>query len=131
MPRRPRLPLASVFPTASVLLLALLAAACQPLPPPTAAQRAQRAEVAACRSDTDAAFEKQNRYLLSERDTTDSPYSSSGDTGITTRGLSQQYGYDEDFSRCLAATKAGNPNGPGTSLPPPARSGSQGVPYSP
>ncbi len=113
----------ATMPLLSALLPALLAA-CQPAPPPTPAQRAQRAEVAACRADTDAAFERQNRYLLSERDTTDAPFSSSGDSGITTRGLSERYGYDEDLSHCLAATRAGNPNGPVTSTPPPPALGS-------
>ena len=110
-------------------LLVALAAACTPLPPPTPAQRAQRAEAAACRADADASFAAQNRYLLSERDTTDAPFSSSGVSGITTRGLSQRYGYDEDLSRCLAATKSGNPNGPSTSTQPPADLGTPVAPY--
>ncbi len=110
------------------VLLALLAA-CTPAPPPSPAQRAQRAEAAACRSDADASFEKQNRYLLSERDTTDAPFSASGVSGITTRGLSQRYGYDQDLSRCLAATRSGNPNGPSTSTQPPPPAGTPMAPY--
>ena len=111
------------------IVLALLGAACTPLPPPTPEQQAQRAAAAACRANADASFEAQNRYLLSERDTTDAPFSSSGDSGITTRGLSQRYGYDQGLSRCLAATKAGNPNGPSTSTQPPPTLGTPVAPY--
>ncbi len=111
------------------VVVAVSAAACTPLPPPTPAQRAQRAEAAACHADADASFNAQNRYLLSERDTTDAPFSSSGDPGITTRGLSDRYGYDQDLSRCLAATKSGNPNGPSTSTQPPPALGTPVAPY--
>ncbi len=100
------------------VLMALLAAACTPLPPPSPAAQANAAAFKACRASTDESFEKQNRYLLSERDQTDSPYSTSGNTGITTRGLSQRYGYDVDLSDCIAASRSTTPNGPATSTPP-------------
>ena len=108
-------------------LAALIAAGCTPAPPPSPTARANAAAVAACRSSTDQSFERQNRYLLSERDTTDAPYSTSGDSGITTRGLSQRYGYDVDLSNCLAA-HGDNPNGPATSTQPPPPTGTPLLP---
>ena len=82
--------------------MALLAAGCTP-PPPTSASRASAAAVSSCRSSTDQSFNRQNRYLLSERDATDSPFSNSGDSGITTRGLTQRYDYDTALAQCLSA----------------------------
>ncbi len=62
-----------------------------PTPP-----RSRRAGPAPIRS-----FNRQNRYLISERDTTDSPFSTSGVSGITTRGLTQRYDYDTALASCL------------------------------
>ncbi len=61
-------------------------------------------------------FNRQNRYLLSERSTTDSPFSTSGDPAITTRGLTERYDYDTQLASCLAAPEAaGQPSRPGPS----------------
>jgi hypothetical protein len=113
----------------STALVLLLAAGCTP-PPPTAASRANAAALASCRSSTDASFNQQNRYLLSEQDTTDSPFSTSGVSGITTRGLTQRYDYGTQLASCLSASA--NPTAAGasaTSIQPPAVSGTQVAPY--
>ena len=84
------------------VLLAILAAGCSPRPT-TTASRGTAAAVASCRADANRAFIRQNRYLLSERDQTANPYSTSGDTGVTTNGLTQRYDYDTQVADCLAA----------------------------
>ncbi len=111
------------------MLLALMAAACAAPPPQTASQRSSAAVLASCRASTDASFNRQNRYLLSERDTTDAPFSASGVSGITTRGLTQRYDYDTDLSNCLAGSNGGNPNGPATSTQPAPPTGTRLSPY--
>ena len=92
------------------LLLALTLTAlagCVAPRPETAQTRASAAARAQCRASTEQAFNRQNRYLLSERDTTDAPFSSSGVTGITTRGLTQQYDYENDLASCLSSRANG------------------------
>ena len=109
--------------------LTLLAAGCTP-PPPTSASRANAAALASCRASTDSSFNRQNRYLISERDTSDAPFSTSGVTGITTRGLTQRYDYDTALASCLSAS--GGPEtgaSPVTSSAPPARQGTPTAPY--
>ena len=87
------------------VLLVLMAAGCSPRPS-TTASRGTAAAVASCRADTNRAFDRQNRYLLSERDQTANPYSTSGDTGVTTSGLTQRYDYDTQLADCLASSNA-------------------------
>ncbi len=91
----------------AVLSTALLLAAvgCAPKPQTTAG-RADAAALASCRSSTDHSFNRQNRYLLSERDDIDLPFSNAGDSGITTRGLTQRLDYDDQLNSCLAASRA-------------------------
>ncbi len=101
----------AVLPT----LLVLLAAGCTP-PPPTSASRASAAALASCRTSTNQSFDRQNRYLLSERSTVDTPFSTSGDPGITTRGLTQRYDYDTQLASCLGASGASAGSG-ATSAP--------------
>ncbi len=102
-------------------LLLLAAAGCAPRPP-TSTGRADAAALAACKASTNRAFDRQNRYLLSERDQTDNPFSTSGDTGITTRGLTQRYDYDTQLASCLTASGAPDQaNSAATSTPPTAR----------
>lgn len=85
---------------------ALALASCGAPLPQTPASRSSAAAVASCRASTEAAFNRQNRYLLSERDQTDTPFSTSGLPGVTTRGLTQRYDYDNDLQNCLAASNA-------------------------
>ena len=73
---------------------------------------ASAATVAACRTRTDEVFARQNRYLLSERDTRDAPFSTSGDTGITTAGLSSRYARDNLYDSCVGANAPDSGNGP-------------------
>ena len=95
-------------PTPLLTCLVLLAiAGCAARQPQTPETRASAAAAAACRASTETSFNRQNRYLLSERDTTDSPFSTSGVTGITTRGLTQQYDYDRQLSSCLSSSNSG------------------------
>ena len=105
------------------LALALLAG-CTPMPQ-TTATRASAAAQASCRASTEASFNRQNRYLLSERDTTDAPFSTSGVTGITTRGLTQRYDYDTQLASCLS--ESGSPSGTGIQPGPPT--GTPVAPY--
>ena len=63
-------------PTVLILALATLAGCAGPRPQ-TPATRASAAAAASCRASTESSFNRQNRYLLSERNTTDSPFSTS------------------------------------------------------
>ncbi len=115
--------------TPIVLALALATVAgCAGSRPQTAASRSNAAAVASCRASTESSFNRQNRYLLSERSTTDSPFSTSGVTGITTRGLTQQYDYDTQLDTCL--TRSGTPTtGTSTDAQPSAPTGTPVAPY--
>ena len=106
------------------LALALLAG-CTPLPQ-TASTRSSAAAQASCRASTEQSFNRQNRYMLSERDTTDAPFSTSGVTGITTRGLTQRYDYDTQLAACLS--ESGNSGAGGVTQPGPP-TGTPVAPY--
>ena len=124
MPRR-----ALSCPPLAAALVVLLAAGCNPAPQ-TPASRANAAVVSSCRASTDQSFDRQNRYLLSERDTTDSPYSSSGLPGITTNGLTQRYDYDTQLAGCLASSNSlRTATQPATAVPPPPATGTARVPH--
>ncbi len=114
--------------TPFVLALALAAAGCMGPGPQTSSSRTSAAAVASCRASTESSFNRQNRYLLSERNTTDSPFSTSGVTGITTRGLTQRYDYDTQLSSCLSASGAAGAAGNVSSQPAPS-SGTPVAPY--
>lgn len=113
----------------SYLMLAgaLAAAGCSPRPQ-NAATRAADANYAACRTRTDAIYDQQNRYLLSERSTIDSPYSTTGLPGNTAKGLSRQFQRDSNMQDCLdngtAAAGSGEEGivnvGPNSAPTPPA-----------
>ncbi len=90
----------------SYLLLAGVLAAAGCSQSPSSASRTSKADAAACRTRTDAIYNQQNRFLLSERNTTDSPYSTSGNPGVTNQRLSQQYGRDELLDSCLTSIAA-------------------------
>ena len=90
--------------TPIILALALGAVGCAGPRPQTSETRASAAAAASCRASTESSFNRQNRYMLSERNTTDAPFSTSGVTGITTRGLAQRYDYDTQLSSCLSAS---------------------------
>ena len=111
-------------PTPFLLCLVLVTVAgCGGSRPPQT--RSSAAAAASCRSETESSFNRQNRYLLSERDTTDAPFSTSGVTGITTRGLTQRYDYDTQLASCLSASGGG----PATTGQPGAPTGTPVSPY--
>ncbi len=97
-------------PIFALLLAGLLAAGCTPAPPPSRSAVAARA---ACRAQTEAAYNRQNRDLLSTRDTTDTPFSTSGLSGITTNGLSREYDRQTTLDNCLRTSGAGQAAAPG------------------
>lgn len=83
---------------AAMALAATTLAGCTPLPPPS---HAEQAAASACETAADRTFNTQNRYLLSERDQRDTPFSVSGLPGVTSNGLGQRYGRDEQLAGCL------------------------------
>ncbi len=113
----------------SALLALTTLAACTP-PPSTSVSRANASALASCRASTDSSFNRQNRYLISERDTTDAPFSTSGVSGITTRGLTQRYDYDTALASCLQASNAPTlATSPATSTQAPPPAGTPLAPY--
>ena len=112
---------------AATLALVALAGCAGPRPQ-TAATRSNAASVASCRASTESSFNRQNRFLLSERSTTDAPFSTSGVTGITTRGLTRQYDYDTQLDSCLARAGA-SPAGNTTDAQPSGPTGTPVAPY--
>jgi hypothetical protein len=70
---------------------------------------ASAAERSACRAHADAVFERQNSDAMYRSDTystglRDSPFGSSGLPGLTTTGLSQQFGVATTMQDCLNGT---------------------------
>ena len=60
-----------------------------------------------CRTQADHLFDQQNRYLMSERSQTDTPFSSSGMPGDPSRGLDDQYRRDRMVDDCTHSTDNG------------------------
>jgi hypothetical protein len=90
------------FERATLWLAALTAlAACSAPPAPTGQGRADQATLSACRQRADEIYQRQNRASLYAMDNRDSPGSSSYVSGITTRGLSERYGWDTQVSDCV------------------------------
>lgn len=115
-------------PRAALLVGLAVLPGCYNRPPPS---RAEQAALNACRRRADQIFLEQNRAYLSERDTRDSPFASSGLTGITSEGLGDRYGRDEMVASCLngadlgasgrAAANPGIDRGTGPAMSPAAR----------
>ncbi|MBE7212646.1 MAG: hypothetical protein INR65_16640 [Gluconacetobacter diazotrophicus] len=57
-----------------------------------------------CRAQADGQFDRQNRYLMSERSQTDTPFSSSGMPGDPSRGLGDVFRRDRMVDDCLHST---------------------------
>jgi hypothetical protein len=94
---------------------------------PSRAAHATAAERVACRAHTDDVFSRQNRNAVYRSDSystdlRDTPFATSGMPGLTTSGLSQQYGIENTMQDCLngtgdapAATEAAPPGTPAVS----------------
>ncbi len=93
------------------MLAGALAAAGCAARPQTEQSRAADANYAACRARTDAIYDKQNRYLLSERSQIDTPFSASGMPGNTAHGLSRQYQREANMQDCMDNGTAALDNG--------------------
>jgi len=91
--------------TLKAVLLAALVAGCSAAP----RSRADAAATAACRAEVDRVYAIQNRAELSQRDQRDTPFASSYNSGITSRGLGARFGRDNQVSSCVSATTAGAP----------------------
>ena len=81
--------------------------------------RASAATTAACRTEVDRVYAKQNRDELSYRDQRDTPFAAGYLAGNTTRGLSSEYGRDNMYSSCLN-NAAGPDAATGPAAAPPA-----------
>lgn len=79
----------------SLGLLLALASAC------SAADPEQSAAVASCRAEADRVYNAQNRYQLSERDSSQSPYSGTGATLSRQNMLADQYARSQIMSDCV------------------------------
>ena len=84
-------------------------------PPPTAADRETRRD---CDAEADRIFAARNRYQISERDQTDTPYAGNTLPSNPTAGLSDQYEQDRLVDSCLAHGGAGRPSGVSPAGPP-------------
>jgi len=89
---------------------ALLSVAGCGFPPPQSG--AERAASTDCRDDANRIYNAQNRYLLSERESPDTPFSGSTPPPLPSDGLSERYGYDEMVSDCLKRSNAVPAGGP-------------------
>ena len=99
----------TLFP-AVLLPVLLLCGACQPAQPMS---KAARADYQACRARADQVYNQQNRAMLSERDTRDAPFATSGLPGITSAGLSSRYSRDSLLAGCTGgAQPVDNGTGP-------------------
>ncbi len=104
------------------LAAALLVAACTPAPPPSAQSRANQATLAACRTRADEVFARQNRGSLYTQDTRDLPESGAYNSGITSSGLADRFGWGTNLSNCLRQGSTGQPEAnPGPTMTPVSR----------
>lgn len=95
----------TAYRTGALLSGLILLAGCQQPSRP----RASSAATAACRTEVDRVYAKQNRGELSYRDQRDTPFAAGYLAGNTTSGLSSEYGRDNMYSSCL-----NNASGPDT-----------------
>ena len=91
---------------AALALTAVLSACAAPPRP-----RASVAASAACRSQTEQVFNRQNRDLLTHRSSVDTPFSDSYDSGITSAGLSRQFERDQMMKSCLDSSSRAESDG--------------------
>lgn len=96
-PVRPGTPRKSAAMLPRLALLGAIAAlaGCAPTPPEKAAA------LSACRAQADRVYNAQNRYQLSERDSTGSPFSGTGSTQSQTNQLADQYSHRQAVDDCV------------------------------
>ena len=68
-----------------------------------------RDATATCNAEVDRVFAAQNRYQLSERDQSNSPYSADTLPNNPSAGLSDRYQQDQMVDKCLARSAGGVP----------------------
>ena len=113
----------AAWPTLALAVSASLLAGCME---PSPRSQADQAAASACEQQADQTYLTQNRYLLSERSTTDTPFSTSGLPGVTSNGLGQRYGRDQQLAGCLRENGQSTDNtnqiaAPGSVAPSPAQ----------
>lgn len=100
----------------SLSLLSLMAlSACQSAPPRSAADAAT---LSACREQADRVYAQQNRVDLSRRDERDTPFASTYNSGITTRGLGARYERGRQVAACASGGGPGGEVGTGPTFSP-------------
>jgi hypothetical protein len=102
---RPRIP-ALTLPCLGLLALAPALGGCGLYTRPTTEDQQTRTD---CNAEADRIFAAQNRYQLSERNSTDTPYAGNTLPSNPTAGLSDQYAQDKLVDSCLHRGGAGSP----------------------
>jgi hypothetical protein len=97
---------ALALPFLGVLALAPALGGCGLYTRPTAEEQDTRSD---CNAEADRIFAAQNRYQLSERNSTDTPYAGNTLPSNPTAGLSDQYAQDKLVDNCLRRGGAGTP----------------------
>ena len=93
-------------------LLALAACARTPRAP------VEAAAIAACRERADQVYEQQNRADLSRRDERDTPFASTYNSGVTTRGLGARFERGQRIAECTSGLVSGAGASPGSTMNP-------------
>jgi hypothetical protein len=79
-----------------------------------------REAVSDCRQESDRIFAVRNRYQISERDSSDTPFSANSLPSNPTAGLRDQYERDQLLDNCLSRSAAGDEAVPGSAAAPAA-----------
>ena len=79
--------------------------------------RPTAAAIAACGRRADEIYLTQNRGLLSERNQSFSPYSSTGLPDNPAQGLGELFGRDQNYVGCLRSYGPASPSGAGPAIP--------------
>lgn len=104
-------------PILSLIGVALALAACQSPPPRTPVEAAT---LAACRERVDQVYRQQNRVDLSRREERDTPFASTYNSGITSRGLSARFDRGQQIAACTGSAATGAGSAPGSAMDPTA-----------
>jgi hypothetical protein len=99
------------------LLAALVLASCTPAPPPTGQARADAATLAACREHADQVFNRNNRDTIYTISNPNLPFSANSNSGVTNRGLAQQFVRENMVRDCVRNTGTETDRSPTTSPP--------------